>query len=226
MPLEHDKTSIFSPLVEHAIELAAQWHDGVYRKSCWRDPAFEAPADASVQVPVMAHVTTVATLVQRAGWDDATVAAAYLHDVIEDMNQHGQHLRRSQLREALGAEVAAIVDGVTENKYDADGQVRPWRARKEDYVAQLRAGRPEAAAISLADKLHNLWTMTQGLEQGDDIFAHGPNRRGLSAGPEQQRWFHRAVLNAADSHDDDRLRALQARLAQEIERFEAQFASL
>ncbi len=221
MQLEHDATSIFRPLVEHAIELAAQWHDGVYRKSCWRDPAFEAPADASVQVPVMAHVTTVAMLVQRAGWDDATVAAAYLHDVIEDMNQHGQHLRRGQLREALGAEVTAIVDGVSEDKYDADGRARPWRARKEDYVAQLRAGCPEAAAISLADKLHNLWTMTQGLKHGDDIFAHGPNRRGLSAGPEQQRWFHRAVLEASAAHDDPRLDSLRTRLADEIERFEA-----
>ena len=107
MQPEQDAISIFSPLVEHAIELAAQWHDGVYRKSCWRDPAFEAPADAVIQVPVIAHVTMVATLVQRAGWGDATVAAAYLHDVIEDMNQHGQHLRRDQLREALGAEVVA-----------------------------------------------------------------------------------------------------------------------
>lgn len=220
MQIERDPTSIFSPLVEHAIELAAQWHDGVYRKSCWRDPTFEAPPDASVQVPVMAHVTAVAMLVQRAGWDDATVAAAYLHDVIEDMNQHGQHLRRDQLREALGAEVAAIVDGVSEDKYDADGRVRPWRARKEDYVAQLRDGRPEAAAISLADKLHNLWTMVQGLEQGHDIFSHGPNRRGLSAGPEQQQWFHRAVLEASTAHDDPRLDPLRTRLADEIERFE------
>ena len=225
MQLEHDATSIFSPLIEHAIELAAQWHDGVYRKSCWRDPAFETPSDGAVQAPVMAHVTTVAMLVQRAGWDEATVAAAYLHDVIEDMNQHGQHLRRDQLREALGVEVAAIVDGVTENKYDAEGHVRPWRARKEDYVEQLRVGRVEAMAISLADKLHNLWTMNQGLEQGDDIFSHGPNRRGLSAGPAQQQWFHRAVLGAASAHQDDRLAPLRARLEQEIERFETMTAA-
>jgi len=88
-------------------------------------------------------------------------------------------------------------------------------------VAQLKTGRPEAAAISLADKLHNLWTMTQGLEQGDDIFAHGPNRRGLSAGPEQQQWFHRAVLEASTAHDDPRLDPLRTRLADEIRRFEA-----
>ena len=220
-----DVDTVFSPLVEHAIELAAQWHDGVYRKSCWRDLAFEVPDGETIQVPVMAHVATVAALVQRTGWDDATVAAAYLHDVIEDMNQHGQHLRREALRTSLGVEVAAIVDGVTENKYDTEGNVRPWHARKEDYVEQLRVGRAEAMAISLADKLHNLWTMNQGLEQGDDIFSHGPNRRGLSAGPAQQRWFHRAVLDAASAHQDDRLAPLRARLEQEIERFETMTAA-
>lgn len=215
-----DAESIFNPLVEHAIELAAQWHDGIYRKSCWRDPAFEAPPDADVQVPVIAHVTAVATLVQRAGWDDTTVAAAYLHDVIEDMNQHGQRLRRDQLREALGPEVAALVEEVTEDKYDASGRVRPWRTRKKGYVEQLRAGRPEATAISLADKLHNLWTMNQGLAQGDDIFAEGSDRQGLNAGPVQQLWFHHAVIDASNTHAAPRLEPLRARLWQEIERFE------
>ena len=213
---------VFSPLIEHAIELAAQWHDGTYRKGFWRDPAFEAPGDATVQVPVMAHLTTVATTVQRAGWSDETVAAAYLHDVIEDMNQHGQQFRREQLRNALGAEVAALVDGVTEQKFDADGNVRPWRARKVDYVAQLKAGRVECVAISLSDKLHNLWSMNQALQSGDDIFSHGPNRTALSAGPDQQHWFHRAVLEASAAHEEPRLEPLRERLQREIERFAAQ----
>ena len=211
---------VFSPLVEHAIELAAQWHDGVYRKSAWRDPVFEAPPGVTVQVPVIAHVTVVATTVQRAGWDEATVAAAYVHDVIEDMNQHGQQLRHEQLRDALGEEVCEIVDGVTEQKYDTRGNVRPWRARKEDYIEQLRTGRPEAMAISLADKLHNLWTMNQGLASGEDIFSHGPNRRSLNAGPEQQLWFHRAVLTVSAEHEEPRLDPIRHRLRREVEQFE------
>jgi (p)ppGpp synthase/HD superfamily hydrolase len=219
-PMSNHSEEVFSPLVEHAIELAAQWHDGTYRKSSWRDAAFEVPPDDIVQVPVMAHLTAVATTVQRAGWDDATVAAAYLHDVIEDMNQHGKHFRYEQLRKTLGAEVAAIVEGVSEQKYDDDGNVRPWRARKEDYIDQLCAGPPQAMAISLADKLHNLWSMNQALANGENVFAHGPNRTALNAGPEQQRWFHRRVLEAADAHDDPRLVPLRERLLAEIETFE------
>lgn len=214
-------TDVFSPLIEQAIELAAQWHDGMYRKRRWRDPAFEVPSGATARVPVMAHVTSVAMTVQRAGWDDATVAAAYLHDVIEDANRHGQHLRFEQLRDALGETVAAIVEGVTERMYDADGNRRSWHARKRDYVDQLRVGRVESMAVSLADKLHNLWTINQGLAAGNDVFSRGTNGRGFNAGPEQQLWLHRAVMKAAIRHDDARLDPIQKRLRQEVEQFEA-----
>lgn len=210
---------LYSPLIEHAIELAAQWHDGTYRKSCWRDAAFHRP-DRKPRVPVMAHVTAVATTVMRAGWDEATVAAAYLHDTLEDENRHGQRLRAAQLRDAVGPDVLDIVTYVTEQKLDDEGQFRRWRDRKEDYVHQIEEGRPEAAAISLADKLHNMWSMNQSLERGTDIFVSGPDRTGLSAGPEAQRWFHRAVLKATRRYTDARLEPMRDRLAREIERFE------
>ena len=207
--------TLFSPLIEHAIELSAQWHDGTYRKSVWRDPAFEVPEGEEIQVPVIAHLAAVASIVRRAGWDAPTVAAAYLHDAIEDMNEHGQRLRRKQLRDAVGAEVARLVAQVSEQKLDDDGEMRPWRARKEDYLESIRMGRPEAAAISLADKIHNLWSITQSLEAGEDIFA------ALSGDPEAQRWFHEAVLEASRRHDDPRLAPMRERLQTELDRYEA-----
>jgi (p)ppGpp synthase/HD superfamily hydrolase len=204
--------TLFSPLIEHAIELSAQWHDGTYRKSVWRDPAFEVPEDETVQIPVISHLAAVASIVRRAGWGESVVAAAYLHDAIEDMNRHGQRLRRKQLREAMGAEVARIVAEVSEQKLDEEGRMRSWRARKEEYVESIRSGSPEAAAISLADKIHNLWSITQSLTAGEDIFAL------LSEGAEAQHWFHRAVLEASRHHDDPRLEPMRERLDQEIAR--------
>jgi (p)ppGpp synthase/HD superfamily hydrolase len=206
--------TLFSPLVEHAIELSAQWHDGTYRKSVWRDPAFEVPADEEIQIPVIAHLAAVASIVHRAGWDEVTVAAAYLHDTIEDVNRHGQRLRRKQLREAVGAEVARLVAAVSEQKLDEDGEMRPWRARKEDYLDGLRDGTPEAMAISLADKIHNLWSINQSLEAGEEIFA------ALSGDREAQRWFHRAVWDVAGGFEDPRLDPMRERLRREIDRFD------
>jgi len=215
----HPENILFSPLIEQAIELAAQWHDSTYRKSRWRDPAFDLSEEAVLQVPVMAHVTTVAMTVQRAGWDDETIAAAFLHDVLEDLNRFGQTLLHEQLLRLMGEAVTALVDIVSEQKLDDQGQWRSWRDRKEGYLVQLRAGAPGAAAISLADKLHNLWSMNEGLLRGLDIFNDGPNHRGLSAGPEEQLWFHKAVLSASLGFSDPRLEPMRARLAQEIDRF-------
>ncbi len=213
--------TLFSPLIEQAVELAAQWHDGTYRKSRWRDPAFELPDGGVLHVPVMTHVTAVALIVQRAGWDETAVAAAFLHDVLEDANRFGQLFESDQLRRQMGEAVATLVEAVSEQKYDAEGKSRRWRDRKESYLAQLRRSTPEAIAISLADKLHNLWSMNQALERGFDVFTDGPNRKAFSAGPEEQRWYFEAVISASRAYSDPRLEPMRTRLAQEIDRFRA-----
>jgi (p)ppGpp synthase/HD superfamily hydrolase len=216
-PTVHD---ILSPLIEQAIELAAQWHDGTYRKNRWRDPAFTRTGGDEPNVPVVSHVATVAHLVQRAGWDDVTVAAAYLHDVAEDRNRSGERLTVEQLRALMGSEVTDRVLEVTENQLDESGRRRKWRERKEMYVARLESVSAEAMAISLADKLHNLWSINQGLALGMDVFTSDEHRKALTAGPTEQRWFHRAVLDASGAHEDPRLVVLRRRLEDEVVRFE------
>jgi (p)ppGpp synthase/HD superfamily hydrolase len=210
----------FSELVERAIELAAEWHDQTYRKSRWRESAFEAPAGVGpARVPVIAHVTAVALTVQRAGWDDATVAAAFLHDILEDRNRYGDHLNEQSLRTLVGDEVTDRVLGVTEPQFGEDGEPLPWRFRKDTYLERLQQAAGESVAISLADKLHNAWTMSRGLEAGFDIFRPAAGRRALSAGPAEQLWFYNAVLAIADRRGDSRLATMRSELAAEVDRF-------
>lgn len=213
------ETIVFSSLVEEAIELAAEWHDQTYRKSRWRDIPFDPPPDAAIGIPVMAHVTAVGMLLQRAGWDDEVVAAGFLHDIIEDTNRFGQTFQYEMLRQKLGEAVADLVLEVSEQKYDEHGNWRPWRVRKETYIESLRNGTPGGVAISLADKLHNLWTMNQAIDKGIDIFESTESRKALSAGPEQQRWFFESVLEASALFDDSRLDPLRDELRDELERF-------
>lgn len=219
MPNVTTSEDLFSPLVEHAIELSAQWHDQTYRKKRWRDAPFEVPPHVILRVPVMAHVTAVALTVQRAGWEDEAVAAAFLHDVLEDANRYGQTLRSEELRELLGEDVLRHVREVTEQQFDEDDRPIEWRVRKVRYVAQVREASPGSAAISLADKLHNLWSINQGLATGVDVFTEDRVGRGLSYGPQEQLWFHEAVLQATRAHDDPRLIPMRDRLAGEIEAF-------
>ncbi len=215
-----ESAPLFSPLVERAIEVAAEWHDGTYRKGRWSDACVLDPEGAPARVPTMAHVTAVALIVERAGWSDAAVAAAFLHDALEDGNRYEQAFDRAALASLVGETVVGIVEAVSEPKRDETGALLPWRVRKETYLGRLQDGPPEAAAVSLADKLHNAFSMAASLEAGVDVFTSAPGRRALSAGPADQVWFFRAVLAATRLHDDARLDPMRARLEREIERFE------
>ena len=210
----------FSPLLEHAIELSAQWHDRTYRKSRWRDEAFETPTEDYLGVPVMAHLTAVAMTLQRAGWDESTVAAAFLHDVIEDRNRWRNHLTVESLEAVMGAEVTDLVRWVSENKYDEEGNPRSWHARKEDYVDGLRNAPDGAVAISVADKLHNLWTINNSLQSGVDVFSKDQNRRPLHGGPSEQLWLVREVLAIASERQDPRFSEIRRQLSDEMDRFQ------
>lgn len=210
---------VFSPLIEHAIELAAEWHDGTYRKGRWRDEGFAVPGDDFLRTPVMAHLTAVGLTVQRAGWDEQTVAAAFLHDVLEDRNRFRVRWTYEALAEVIGRPVADLVRYVTEPQRDASGQKLPWDVQKAAYVEQVRQSPVEAAAISVADKLHNLWNINQTLARGVDVFTTSGQRRGLSADPQRQFHFYQNVLAATGHHADLRLDALRQPLLQEVERF-------
>jgi (p)ppGpp synthase/HD superfamily hydrolase len=213
-----EREPLFQPLVEHAIELASEWHDGTYRKSRWRDPAFEVETDG-LRVPVISHLASVASMVRRAGWPDPVVAAAYLHDILEDPNQEGERFGVERLRSLVGDDVTRYVLDVSETKLDEYGNHRPWRDRKEGYIRQIRNGRSGSAGISLADKMHNLWSMNQTLDSGLDIFDATGEHTALSAGPKEQEWFYRSVLDATRVHEDTRLIPMREQLADELDRF-------
>jgi (p)ppGpp synthase/HD superfamily hydrolase len=213
---------LFPPLVERAIEVAAEWHDGTYRKGRWSTPFVPEKDGTPSRVPAMAHVTAVALTVQRAGWGDEAVAAAFLHDTLEDANRHGDALARRTLAGLVGEPVVRIVEAVSEPKRDAAGDWLPWRVRKDAYLASLAAGPVEAVAVSLADKLHNAYSMASSLAAGINIFTSAPGRRALSAGPADQRWFFEAVLAQSAATDDVRLGPMRMRLREEIDRFIAE----
>src|SRR5205807_9559744 len=79
--------------IYHAYEVAAKAHEGQVRVS----------GDPYIQHPV-----AVATILAELGLDDVTLAAALLHDAVEDTK-----LTLDELTTGFGPEVAGMVDGVT-----------------------------------------------------------------------------------------------------------------
>ena len=134
-------------------------------------------------VPYVAHLLGVASLVLEDGGDEDEAIAALLHDAVEDQ---GGQATLERIRELFGERVARIVAACS----DTDVTPKPpWRARKEAYVAHLRDPDLPAGAlrVSLADKLHNARAMLFDLRAGHDVFAR------FSAGRAEQHWYYDAL---------------------------------
>ncbi len=171
------------PLVERALRVAASYHHPQSRKGG--------------TVPYITHPVGVALLLHRFGFgDDALVAAALLHDVIEDTP-----CTLDDLISRFPPEVVETVAALSERKHGPDGSPRPWRNRKQEHIEQIRAASWRARAVLLADKLHNLSSIQFDLDAGEEVWSrfHAPRAEVL--------WYHRTIIAAA-CQDDPRLSPL------------------
>lgn len=100
------------------------------------------------QTPYINHLAHVARLLADAGCDAALIAAGYLHDTIEDVD-----VSFEDLRDAFGPDIAGLVLAVTDDK-----SLR-WRARKQAQIDDAPHASPRVAALKLADKISNLYSL-------------------------------------------------------------------
>ena len=100
------------------------------------------------------HPLAVARIVADIGLDETSIAAALLHDAVEDTE-----ITLADVERDFGAEVAAIVDGVTKLErlqFDSKEAQQAATMRKM-LVAMARDLR--VLMIKLADRLHNMRTL-------------------------------------------------------------------
>jgi (p)ppGpp synthase/HD superfamily hydrolase len=120
--------------VLRAADAAARWHVHQRRKGVAEEPYIN-------------HLLEVATLVAEAtsGKDPELVAAALLHDAIED-----QEVPRSAIAESFGPVVAGLVEEVTDDKKLEKHE------RKRLQVEHAQKASQRAKILKLADKTSNL----------------------------------------------------------------------
>ncbi|HWG03307.1 MAG TPA: HD domain-containing protein, partial [Trebonia sp.] len=130
-------------LLLRAFAVADHYHRGQFRKS---------------GAPYITHPLAVAMLLAGIGMDTTTLAAALLHDTVEDTD-----LPIGQVKAEFGAEVAILVDGVTK----LDGAKWGDRAEAETFRKMIVAASIDlrVIVIKLADRVHNMRTL-----------AHHPNK--------------------------------------------------
>ncbi len=126
-------------LIERAYDLAVRSHDGQFRKT---------------GEPFITHPLTVTEILADYGMDGETLAAALLHDVVEDTD-----LTLDDVRAAFGETVAELIDGVTKLeriRFDSREAQQAATIRKM-MIAVARDVR--VLLIKLADRLHNVRTL-------------------------------------------------------------------
>ena len=132
--------------------------------------------------PYITHPVAVATIIADLGLDTVSAAAALLHDAVEDT---GASL--AQIEAEFGPAVAAIVDGVTKLdrlRFDSKEAQQAATMRKM-LVAMARDWR--VLVIKLADRLHNMrtlsvmpeWKQHRTAEETRDIYAPLAHRLGI-----------------------------------------------
>jgi GTP diphosphokinase / guanosine-3',5'-bis(diphosphate) 3'-diphosphatase len=126
-------------LIRNAYAIAREAHAGQMRAS---------------GEPYIDHPVAVAEVLLDLHLDAASIAAALLHDVVEDTL-----VTKEQIEALFGAEIAHLVDGVTKlTKLEAqskeDAQAGTYRKM---FIAM--ADDPRVVLVKLADRLHNLRTI-------------------------------------------------------------------
>ncbi len=100
------------------------------------------------------HPLAVAKIVAEIGLDDTTIAAALLHDAVEDSD-----LTINEVRLTFGDDIAAIVDGVTKiDRLHFDSKEAQQAATMRKMLVAV-AKDLRVLVIKLADRLHNMRTL-------------------------------------------------------------------
>ncbi|MDO8428742.1 MAG: HD domain-containing protein [Candidatus Diapherotrites archaeon] len=126
-------------LIQRAYDFAMQRHS--FQKRASGDPYF-------------VHLIGTATILSEYGGDEETIAAGFLHDVLEDTDTTKQ-----ELIEYFGINIALLVEGVT--KLDE----LSYKSRKSKHINYLQrvliasTRDIRVLIIKLADKLHNVRTL-------------------------------------------------------------------
>jgi len=133
-------------------------------------------------VPYIAHLLGVTSLVLEAGGSEDEAIAAIFHDAVED-----QWTTLEDIRHRFGVQVARIVEGCS----DTDQYPKPpWRERKVRYIENLRHASSDVLLVSLADKLYNAKsTLVDLRERGNNFWAI------FSAGRDDYLWYYQSLVD-------------------------------
>ena len=174
-------------LLDRAIVFAVRAHAGTER----RGKGF----------PYIVHPMEAVEIVATMTSDQELLAAAALHDTVEDTDTTVE-----QIREAFGDRVASLVASESDVVVEGISEADSWHARKQAAIDRLARASHDAKIVALGDKLSNMRAIARDYaQQGDALWNlfHAKD-------PKEHEWHYRGLA--------DSLRELQETFAyQEFE---------
>ena len=136
-------------LVDKAITFATKAHHGTER----RGKGF----------PYIIHPLEAMAIVATMTSDPRLLAAAVLHDTIEDTE-----ITYDDIKGEFGKRIADLVAKETDERLDHDGRILTWQERKKRDMDSLKNSTREIKIIALGDKLSNMRAIARDYKTAGD----------------------------------------------------------
>lgn len=161
-------------LLDRAIHFAVDAHAGTER----RGKGF----------PYIVHPLEAVEIVATITPDQELLAAAALHDTVEDTD-----VTVEQIRAAFGDRVATLVDAESDRFEAGVSEEESWRSRKQAAIERLTRASLDAKVVAIGDKLSNMRAIARDYQMlGDALWGrfHAPG------GKADHEWHYRGLLGA------------------------------
>ena len=157
-------------LLDRAIVFAVRAHAGTER----RGKGFPYIVHPMEAVEIVATITN----------DQELLAAAALHDTVEDTG-----VTTEQIRAEFGERIASLVASESDVVIDGSSLEQSWHARKQAAIDRLARASHDAKIVALGDKLSNMRAIARDYaRQGDELWKlfHAKDRK-------EHEWHYRGL---------------------------------
>ena len=159
-------------LLDKAITFATSVHEGQLRKG--------------TNIPYILHPLEAASIVGTMTTDDEIIAAAVLHDVVEDTDTTIE-----EIEEFFGERIAYLVYSESENKRENLSANSTWKIRKQETLAHLKTAPVDVKMIALGDKLSNMRAIHRDYNTiGDEIW-----QRFNQTDKNEHHWYYQSIAD-------------------------------
>ena len=172
------KQHIDTSLLDRAITFAVKAHQGMERKG--------------KGFPYIVHPREAVCIVATMTNDQELLAAAALHDVIEDTDTTAEDLKKE-----FGERVAMLVEAESDDK-TGGSKANTWHQRKQDTLDRLRNADLDIKIVALGDKLSNMRAIAHDYAVlGDELW-----NRFTVKDPAEHAWRYHALAEALNDLSD------------------------